>query len=105
MQPNLKDADSAAAQRRRRALTAASPRRPAAARRGALFAFWRDVAARYESSIENLALEEEAPGRFVRRARLGHRPRGEGEALGYEIVQTTELRRGRVARQVNTLAG
>lgn len=72
--------------------------------RAALFAFWRDVAGHYETSIENLALEEEAPGRFVRRARLEHRPRAGGEPLRYEIVQTTELRGGRVVRQMNVLA-
>jgi ketosteroid isomerase-like protein len=72
--------------------------------RAAVFAFWREVGERYESSIENLGLEEEAPGRFVRRARLEHRPRAGGEPLRYEIVQTTELRTGRVIRQVNVLA-
>jgi hypothetical protein len=72
--------------------------------RGAVFDFWRDVLGRYEESrIENLALDEAAPGRFVRRARLWHSSRG-GETLSYSIVQTTELDRGRVVRQVNRLA-
>ena len=71
--------------------------------RAAVFEFWRAVLARYESSaIENLSLEEAAPGRFVRRARLLHRP-AEGDALAYSIVQTTELAAGRVVRQVNAL--
>jgi ketosteroid isomerase-like protein len=71
--------------------------------RAAVLGFWRDVSARYESSaIENLSLEEAAPRRFVRRARLFHRP-ADGDALVYSIVQTTELAGGRVARQVNAL--
>lgn len=69
--------------------------------REAVFDFWREELARYEeSAIENLSLEEAEPGRFIRRARLTHRPR-DGGALVYEIVQTTELRAGRVVRQVN----
>lgn len=75
--------------------------------REAVFAFWRDVQARYEtSSIENLSIVESAPGRFVRRARLRHLPRGDGggEELDYVIEQTTELRHGRVVRQINVLA-
>jgi predicted Zn-dependent protease with MMP-like domain/ketosteroid isomerase-like protein len=72
--------------------------------RAAVLEFWRDVFARYESSaIENLSLEEAAPGRFVRRARLVHRPGQGGNALAYSIVQTTELAAGRVVRQLNAL--
>lgn len=71
--------------------------------RAAVFEFWRDVLARYENAIENLSLDEEAPGSFVPKARLRHRPHEGGEELTYAIVQTTELRRGRVVRQVNVL--
>jgi len=72
--------------------------------RAAVLDFWRDVLARYESSaIENLSLEEAAPGRFVRRASLVHRPGDGGDVLAYSIVQTTELAAGRVVRQVNAL--
>jgi hypothetical protein len=71
--------------------------------REAVFAFWRDVLARYdESTIANLSLEEAVPGRIVRGARLCHRSRAEGAQISYEIVQTTELVGGRVVRQVNT---
>lgn len=72
--------------------------------RAAVLAFW-DAARRAwpQSRIENLALEEAAPGRFVRRARLTHRA-PDGRALDYEIVQTTLLRGGRVVRQENALA-
>jgi ketosteroid isomerase-like protein len=71
--------------------------------RDAVFAFWREAFERFESSrIENLSLDESAPGRFVRRARLSHRRR-DGTELVYEIVQTTELEAGRVVRQVNRL--
>jgi hypothetical protein len=70
--------------------------------REAVCEFWRRTLADYmESTIENLSLEESAPSRFVRRARLRHLPPGGGAALVYEIVQVTELRRGRVVRQVN----
>ena len=69
----------------------------------AVLAFWRAVLARYpQSSIENLAIREAAPGRFVRTARLRHAGQG-AEPLEYEIVQTTILRGGRVVRQVNEL--
>ncbi len=72
--------------------------------RAAVLDFWRDVAERFDtSSIENLSLEEAGPRRFVRRARLRHTPRGGGEALEYVILQTTELERGRVVRQLNPL--
>lgn len=72
--------------------------------REAVFEFWREILSRYEdSSIENLSLEEAAPGRIVRRARLCHRPAG-GEQISYEITQTTDLVAGRVVRQVNAPA-
>lgn len=68
--------------------------------RTALVEFWRGALANYEqSTIENLSLEEASPGRFVRRARLRHSRAS--LQLEYVIVQTTELRRGRVVRQVN----
>ena len=71
----------------------------------AVLDFWRGVLARYpDSTIENLAIREAAPGRFVRTARLRHAGPGGHEALEYEIVQTTILRGGRVVRQVNELA-
>lgn len=72
--------------------------------RDAVLSFWREVFERYEeNTIENLSIAESAPGRFVRRARLRHRPRDGGDELDYAIVQTTELRAGRVVRQVNVL--
>ena len=40
----------------------------------------------------------------MRRARLSHRTRIEGDSLSYEIVQTTVLVGGRVVRQVNAPA-
>ena len=72
--------------------------------RPAVFAFWRDVLARYdESTIENVSLEEATRGKIVRRARLRHRSTATGETLSYAIVQTTELSCGRVVRQLNAL--
>ncbi len=72
--------------------------------RGAVLGFWRGVFDRYEeNTIENLSLDEAAPGSFVRRARLRHRTRATGESLDYVIVQTTHLKGGRVVRQVNVL--
>ena len=72
--------------------------------RAALFDFWHGVRERYEeSTIENLSLEESSPGRIVRRARLRHRSSATGHELAYVIVQTTELDRGRVVRQLNAL--
>lgn len=71
----------------------------------AVLEFWRGVLVRWpDSTIENLAIREAAPGRFVRTARLRHAGPGAGEPLEYEIVQTTCLRNGRVVRQVNELA-
>ena len=73
--------------------------------RSAVLDFWRGVLERYpKSSIENLAIREAAPGRFVRTARLQHSGPDADEVLDYEIVQTTILRHGRVVRQVNELA-
>lgn len=72
--------------------------------RAAVDGFWSDIGARYDSTIENLSIEEAEPGRFVRRARLRHRPKAGGDPLSYVIVQTTDLARGRVVRQVNHLA-
>lgn len=73
--------------------------------RDAVFSFWQRILAHYEdSAIENLSLEEAVPGRIVRRARLCHRSRTEGDEISYEIVQTTELAAGRVVRQVNAPA-
>jgi len=72
--------------------------------RAAVFEFWRDVFAHWDdNTIENLSLEETSRGRFVRRARLKHRRRDSGATLDYVIVQTTDVRSGRVVRQVNVL--
>jgi ketosteroid isomerase-like protein len=68
--------------------------------RAAVLSFWQQIAGRFEvNTIRNLGVEELAPQRFVRRARITHR--GAGEDLGYAIRQVTELRRGRVVSQVN----
>ena len=73
--------------------------------RDAVLAFWRDIVDRYpESTIENLSLEQAAPGLIVRRARLRHRSATDEDQISYEIVQTTELVAGRVVRQVNAPA-
>ncbi len=72
--------------------------------RKAVFDFWREVFDRYvENTIENLSLDQTAPGSFVRRARLRHRTSATGSSLDYVIVQTTDLKAGRVVRQVNVL--
>jgi ketosteroid isomerase-like protein len=72
--------------------------------REAVVDFWREVFARYnENTIENLSLDEAAPGSFVRRARLHHQISATGASLDYVVVQTTYLKRGRVVRQVNVL--
>jgi ketosteroid isomerase-like protein len=72
--------------------------------RQAVFDFWRAVFDRYdENTIENLSLDEAAPGSFVRRARLHHRMSATGASLDYVVVQTTHLKAGRVVRQVNVL--
>ena len=72
--------------------------------RDAVLTFWAGQLARFRSSsIENLSIEEASPGRFVRRASLRHVSAGEGRPVEYVILQTTELRRGRVVRQVNEL--
>jgi ketosteroid isomerase-like protein len=68
--------------------------------RAAVLRFWNDVLRRYEhSTITNLSLEEAGPRRFVRTARIAHMRRD--GTLEYVIRQTTELRGGRVIRQVN----
>jgi len=56
-----------------------------------------------ENTIENVFLDEVSPGSFVRRAHLHHRSSTGGESLDYTVVQTTELKRGRVVRQMNVL--
>ena len=72
--------------------------------RGAVFDFWAGVFTHYgENTIENISLDEVSPGSFVRRARLCHRSSTSGESPGYVIVQTTDLKGGRVLRQVNIL--
>lgn len=72
--------------------------------RAAVIEFWRAVFDRYdENTIENLSLDEAAPGSFVRRARLHHHANATGASLDYVVVQTTYLKRGRVVRQVNVL--
>ncbi|OBI18790.1 hypothetical protein A5712_21400 [Mycobacterium sp. E2327] len=72
--------------------------------RAAVLDFWRAVFDRYdENTIENLSLDEAAPGSFVRRARLHHRENATGASLDYVVIQTTYLKRGRVVRQVNVL--
>jgi SnoaL-like domain len=68
--------------------------------RAAVLLFWQEILQRFEdSTIANLSVEETTPERFVRTARLTHR--GHERSLDYVIRQTTELRAGRVARQVN----
>ena len=68
--------------------------------RAAVERFWSRTLARFqESAIANLSLKEAGPDRFVRTARLSHS--GPDGKLDYTIRQTTELRSGRVVRQVN----
>lgn len=68
--------------------------------RDAVRSFWEKTLARFdENGITNLSIEETAPSRFVRTAELHHK--GSQQELRYTIRQTTELRRGRVARQIN----
>ena len=70
--------------------------------RDAVHRFWNTINARFdESRITNLGIEETAPARFVRTAELVHR--SPQQELRYRIRQTTELRNGRVVRQVNEL--
>ena len=71
--------------------------------RAAVLRFWHEIANRYQQNrIANLSIEEATPTRFVRTARLSHeRP---GESLEYVIRQTTDLRHGRVIRQINEQA-
>ncbi len=68
--------------------------------RAAVLSFWERVLDRFpQSSIANLSIEEAAAGRFVRTAALTHV--SAESSLSYSIRQTTELRSGRVVRQVN----
>jgi ketosteroid isomerase-like protein len=68
--------------------------------RDAVRSFWEKTLAQFdENGITNLSIEETAPSRFVRTAELHHK--GSQQELRYTIRQTTELRRGRVARQIN----
>jgi hypothetical protein len=73
--------------------------------RTAVLRFWQAMPGRYQrSTITNLSVEETSPRRFVRTARLSHT--GPDSTLQYVIRQTTQVRRGRVVRQVNeTLEG
>jgi hypothetical protein len=65
-----------------------------------VLAFWRSVASRFTAStIENLSVEETAPRRFVRTARITHR--SDHDELSYVIRQVTELLGGRIVSQVN----
>jgi predicted MFS family arabinose efflux permease len=68
--------------------------------RAAVLRFWQAMPGRYpQSTITNLSIEETSRSRFVRTARLSHA--GPDSALQYVIRQTTQVRRGRVVRQVN----
>ena len=72
--------------------------------RHAIVDFWRATGARFTTStIENLSLDEVAPERFTRTLRITHRT--DDEEVAYVIHQITELRRGRVASQVNRQLG
>ena len=68
--------------------------------RAAMLQFWNDVLVRYpKSSIKNLSTQQVTVGKFVRTARLSHD--GPAGHLSYVIRQTTQLRRGRIVRQIN----
>jgi SnoaL-like domain len=68
--------------------------------RAAVLQFWQDVPRRYERNrITNLSLEETSRNQFVRTAQLSHD--GPAGTIQYVIRQTTDLRHGRVVRQVN----
>jgi predicted MFS family arabinose efflux permease/ketosteroid isomerase-like protein len=68
--------------------------------RAAVLRFWQAMPGRYQrSTITNLSVEQASPRRFVRTARLSHT--GPDSTLEYVIRQTTQVRRGRVVRQVN----
>jgi ketosteroid isomerase-like protein len=73
--------------------------------RAAVLRFWQAMPGRYQrSTITNLSVEEASPRYYVRTARLSHT--GPDSTLQYVIRQTTQVRRGRVVRQVNeTLEG
>jgi len=68
--------------------------------RAAVLQFWQYVLNRYEQNrIANISIEAVGTARFIRTAQLTHER--QGETLHYEIRQTTELRHGRVTRQIN----
>ncbi len=68
--------------------------------RAGVLRFWRDMLDRYpQSTITNLSIEETSKSRFVRTAMLSHT--GPDSTLEYVIQQITQVRRGRVVRQVN----
>jgi EmrB/QacA subfamily drug resistance transporter len=73
--------------------------------RAEVLRFWQAMPARYpRSTITNLSIEQTSPRRLIRTARLSHT--GPDSTLEYVIRQTTQVRRGRVVRQVNqTLEG
>jgi MFS family permease len=73
--------------------------------RTAVLRFWQAMPGRYpRSTITNLSVEETRPRRLVRTARLSHTE--PDSTMEYVIRQTTQIRRGRVVRQVNeTLEG
>lgn len=72
--------------------------------RDAVLTFWRQIGVRFtQNTITNLSLEEAAPARFVRTARLTHRT--EDDTLTYVIRQVTVLQGGRVISQVNEQIG
>jgi ketosteroid isomerase-like protein len=70
--------------------------------RQAVRRFWRETTVRFdENRITNLSIEEMTPARFVRTAELVHR--SPEQRLQYRIRQTTEIKEGRVVRQINEL--
>jgi hypothetical protein len=72
--------------------------------RANVLAFWNDVLTRYERSrITNLSVEALGHTSFVRTAKHSHY--GREATLEYGIRQTTDVRRGRVVRQVNEQLG
>lgn len=76
------------------------PPPPLSRGRAAVLRFWQAMPGRYQrSTITNLSIEETSPRRFVRTARLSHT--GTDSTLQYVIRQTTQVRRGRVVRQIN----
>ena len=70
--------------------------------RKAVVAFWLDVFSRWEHhSIATAALDDEGAGVIRRRATIRHWGGADRNALEYEVEQLTEIRDGRVARQIN----